>query len=31
VPCHGGHEPWDCLNWSVRYLWAKEKSEGWMK
>lgn len=26
-PCHGGHEPWDCNNWSVRYDWAKNKSE----
>jgi len=24
--CHGGHEPWDCNEWSVRYNWAKEKS-----
>lgn len=25
--CHGGHEPWECGEWSVRYVWAKEKSE----
>lgn len=25
--CHGGHEPWDCNNWSTRYRWAKNKSE----
>lgn len=26
-PCHGGHEPWDCYDWSTRYRWAKDKSE----
>lgn len=25
--CHGGHEPWECWEWSVRYNWAKNKSE----
>ena len=24
--CHGGHEPWECLNWSTRYRWAKWKA-----
>lgn len=26
-PCHGGHEPWDCHNFSTRYRWAKAKSD----
>ena len=25
--CHGGHEPWDCPAWIVRYRWAKAKAE----
>jgi hypothetical protein len=25
--CHGGHEPWDCENWTTRYYWAKAKSD----
>lgn len=25
--CHGGHEPWDCQNFSTRYRWALAKSE----
>ena len=25
IPCHGGHEPWDCHAWRTRYEWAKSK------
>lgn len=25
--CHGGHEPWDCCQWSTRYSWAKAKAK----
>lgn len=25
--CHGGHEPWDCYDFTTRYRWAKAKAE----
>lgn len=24
--CHGGHEPWDCHDWSTRFNWARERN-----
>lgn len=27
LSCHGGHEPWDCGDFSIRYDWARRKAE----